>query len=211
MAIPPADDEEAPGLFETTFRGIRVERHSGPSARISRHRLALIHARTGNFNVAPNYLQSKILISPFDRHEWTMVACLLKMNRAHVEERKGTVYEDIPHYNKKTRKKKRPRLMAVVNDACTGCEACIPFCPVDCIDHEPPAGYTGAVIPPVRIRWHECIGCQICARVCEGMAWNAIDMISIDQFEADFEMRVGDQLHPPGEVPQEAVGAAISD
>ncbi|MGH7480253.1 MAG: 4Fe-4S binding protein, partial [Candidatus Methylomirabilales bacterium] len=68
-----------------------------------------------------------------------MVACVLKMNRAHVEERKGSVYEDIPHYNKKTRKKKRPRLMAIVNDACTGCEACIPFCPVDCIDHEPPA------------------------------------------------------------------------
>lgn len=140
-----------------------------------------------------------------------MVACHTTLNRAHVEETKGTVYEDIPHHNKKTRKKKRPRLMAVVNDACTGCEACIPFCPVDCIDHEPPAHHTGAVIPPVRIRWHECIGCQICARVCEGMAWDAIDMISIDQFEADFEMRVGDQLHPPGEVPQEAVGAAISD
>lgn len=124
--------------------------------------------------------------------------------------RKETLYGDIPHYNKKTRKKKRPRLMAVVNDSCTGCEACIPFCPVDCIDHEAPADYTGAVIPPVRIRWHECIGCQICARVCEGMAWDAIDMVSIDQFEADYGIRVGDQLHPPGAVPEEAVSASTS-
>lgn len=120
------------------------------------------------------------------------------------------MYEDIPHYNKKTTKKKRPRLMAVVNDSCTGCEACIPFCPVDCIDHEPPHDYTGAVIPPVRIRWHECIGCQICARVCEGMAWNAIDMIPIDQFERQFDIQVGDQLHPPAEVPEEAVSAGTS-
>ncbi|MEE9522348.1 MAG: 4Fe-4S binding protein [candidate division NC10 bacterium] len=120
------------------------------------------------------------------------------------------MYEDIPHHTKKTIKKKRPRLMAVVNDSCTGCEACIPFCPVDCIDHEPPAQSTGAIIPPVRIRWHECIGCQICARVCDGMAWEAIDMISIDQFETDFRIQVGNQLHPPEETLQEAVAADTS-
>lgn len=121
------------------------------------------------------------------------------------------MYEDIPHYNRKTKKKKRPRLMAVVNDSCTGCEACIPFCPVDCIDHEPSGTYTGAVIPPVRIRWHECIGCQICARVCDGMAWNAIDMIPIDDFEDQFRVPVGDQGHPPEEAPQEAVTAGTPD
>ena len=120
---------------------------------------------------------------------------------------RDVLYDNIPQYNKKTEKKKRPRLMAVVNESCTGCEACIPFCPVDCIDHEPPPHYTGAVIPPVRIRWHECIGCQICARVCEGMAWNAIDMISIDQFEEQFGIKVGDQPYPPEEALQEAVSA----
>ncbi|MCH7896644.1 MAG: 4Fe-4S binding protein [Candidatus Methylomirabilales bacterium] len=120
------------------------------------------------------------------------------------------MFEDIPQYTKMTTKKKRPRLMAVVNDSCTGCEACIPFCPVDCIDHESPPEYEGAVIPPVRIRWHECIGCQICARVCEGMAWDAIDMISTDQFEAEFGIRVGNQMHPPEETPQEAITAGTS-
>ena len=118
------------------------------------------------------------------------------------------MYDDIPHYNKKTKKKKRPRLMAIVNESCTGCEACIPFCPVDCIDHEPPSDYTGAVIPPVRIRWHECIGCQNCARVRDVMAWNAIDMIPIDDFEEQFGIKVGDQAYPPEGVPQEAVTAA---
>ncbi|MFQ5988846.1 MAG: 4Fe-4S dicluster domain-containing protein [Candidatus Methylomirabilales bacterium] len=121
------------------------------------------------------------------------------------------MYEDIPHYNKKTKKKKRPRLMAVVNDSCTGCEACIPFCPVDCIDHEPSSQYTGAVIPPVRIRWHECIGCQICARVCDGMAWNAIDMITIDDFEDQFSIAITDQAHPSEEAPQEVATAGTSD
>ncbi len=125
--------------------------------------------------------------------------------------REHTVYEDIPHYNRKTKKKRRPRLMAVVNDSCTGCEACIPFCPVDCIDHEPPGTYTGAVIPPVRIRWHECIGCLICARVCDGMAWEAIDMIPIDDFEDQFRVPIGDQAHPPEEAPQEAVTAGTAD
>lgn len=107
------------------------------------------------------------------------------------------IYTDVPNIPKKTTKKKRPRLMAVINEACTGCEACIDFCPVDCIDHVPPAEYTGAVIPPVRIRVHECIGCQICAKVCEHLAWNAIDMVPIDDFERASGIRVADGLTEP--------------
>ena len=35
-----------------------------------------------------------------------------------------------------TRKKKKPKEIAVViPDNCTGCEACVSFCPVDCIEH----------------------------------------------------------------------------
>lgn len=100
------------------------------------------------------------------------------------------LYDTLPQETKKTTKKKRPRLIAVVNEACTGCEACIAFCPVDCIDHVPPEGDTGAVIPPVRIRWNECIGCQLCAKACEALAWNAIDMIPIEHFERGFGITI---------------------
>ncbi len=106
------------------------------------------------------------------------------------------VYDAVPNPPKKTVKKRRPKLMAVVNESCTGCEACVDFCPVDCIDHVSPAGYTGAVLPPVRIRYDECIGCQVCAKVCEHMAWNAIDMIPIEEFERRFDMKITDGPPP---------------
>ena len=33
------------------------------------------------------------------------------------------------------KKKKKPKLMAVVDeDNCTGCQVCVPFCPLDCIE-----------------------------------------------------------------------------
>jgi hypothetical protein len=37
------------------------------------------------------------------------------------------------------------------------------------------------------------------------MAWEAINMIPIDQFEADSGIRITDRLHPPTEAPQEAL------
>jgi hypothetical protein len=43
------------------------------------------------------------------------------------------------------------------------------------------------------------------------MAWNAIDMISIDDFEDQFRVPIGDQAHPPEEAPQEAVTAGTPD
>ena len=63
-----------------------------------------------------------------------------------------------------TRKKKKPKEIAVViPDNCTGCEACVPFCPVDCIEHTPRDTSDGVnvVIPNVQIRLDECIGCKI--------------------------------------------------
>ena len=64
-----------------------------------------------------------------------------------------------------TRKKKKPKELAVViPDSCTGCEACVSFCPVDCIEHTPRDTSDGinVVIPNVQIRFDECIGCKIC-------------------------------------------------
>jgi Pyruvate/2-oxoacid:ferredoxin oxidoreductase delta subunit len=100
---------------------------------------------------------------------------------------------DVPQMPAKLqRKKKRPREIAVVlEDGCTGCEACIPFCPVDCIEHVPKDKYKDAPIPPVQIRFDECIGCKICVRVCDKMTWSTIRMVPVDEFEKKFEIKIG--------------------
>ena len=87
-------------------------------------------------------------------------------------------------------KKKRPKLMAVVDeDNCTGCSACVPFCPVDCI--EPVSKEKYAIpIAPVQVRFDECIGCQVCARVCTKLTWDAIRMLPIDIFEERYMMKI---------------------
>ena len=48
-------------------------------------------------------------------------------------------------------KKRKPKFMAVVDeDNCTGCQVCIPFCPVDCIEPVPKEKYN---IPINFIDW----------------------------------------------------------
>ena len=102
---------------------------------------------------------------------------------------------DMP--DKVTKKKKRPRFMAVVEAGnSTGCEACVPFCPVDCIETVPEGTYPDIVIQPVRIRYHECIGCKICERVCRDVTWNAIEMLPIEEFEAQFGIVITDKMYP---------------
>jgi len=95
---------------------------------------------------------------------------------------------------KSSMKKSRPRLIAVVNPSCTGCEVCVDFCPVDCIDDAPPVEFAEANIPPIQIQVEECIGCQVCAKVCEELALNAIEMVSVDEFEGRFGLCVSDHI-----------------
>ena len=72
---------------------------------------------------------------------------------------------ELPEYARE--KQKRPKLIAVVDeDNCTGCQACVPFCPVDCIEPVSNEKYEFPIIPPVQVRHNECTGCQVCARVC---------------------------------------------
>ena len=41
-----------------------------------------------------------------------------------------------------------------------------------------------------RIRFDECIGCVVCARVCTKMTWDAIRMIDTDTFEELYGMKI---------------------
>ena len=87
-------------------------------------------------------------------------------------------------------KKKRPKSVAVVDeDNCTGCLACVPFCPVDCIEPVAKDKYE-IPIPPVQVRFNECTGCQVCARVCTKMTWDAIRMLGTDVFEKNYGLDI---------------------
>ena len=87
-------------------------------------------------------------------------------------------------------KKKKPKLMAVVDeDNCTGCQVCIPFCPVDCIEPVPKEKYN-IPIPPVQVRFNECIGCQMCSKACSSLTWDAIRMMKTSDFEEEFKIPI---------------------
>lgn len=118
---------------------------------------------------------------------------------------------DIPAVPQKyTKKKKRPKELAVVIEAnCTGCEACVAFCPVDCIEKVPESKYTDTCIPPVQIRYDECIGCEICLRVCAKLAWDAIVMRPTDEVEAELGLKIH-QTWPPSAVEAKAAQATQS-
>jgi electron transport complex protein RnfB len=78
-------------------------------------------------------------------------------------------------------RKKLPKALAVVYaDNCTGCEACIEVCPVDCIYK-----VQGENLPTLQtfvdIDLDRCIGCDLCERWCP---WDAIEMIPPTQIAA---------------------------
>ncbi len=77
----------------------------------------------------------------------------------------------------KARKKLPKELAVVLADNCTGCEACIEVCPVDCI-YKVPGQELPGVQSFVDIDLERCIGCELCAKWCP---WDAIDMVPTPQ------------------------------
>jgi len=78
----------------------------------------------------------------------------------------------------KPARKKQPNVLAVVDQAgCTGCEACIAFCPVDCIEIVPGLHHP-EMNKLVEIDLDRCIGCKLCAKYCP---WDAITMYDHDE------------------------------
>ena len=105
--------------------------------------------------------------------------------------RKYDHYKSVPKFpfeiGTKTRK---PKSIAVVDEGnCTGCQVCVPFCPVDCIEAVPKEKYD-MPIPPVQVRFNECTGCQVCARVCTKLTWDAIRMLDTDTFEEIYGIEI---------------------
>ena len=78
---------------------------------------------------------------------------------------------------KPPRKKAPPKLAVIDQNGCTGCEVCIVFCPVDCIEIVPGAEHT-QLQQVVEVDLDRCIGCALCAKNCP---WDTIDMLPHDQ------------------------------
>ena len=78
---------------------------------------------------------------------------------------------------KPPRKKAPPKLAVINQNGCTGCEVCIVFCPVDCIEIVP--GVEHAQFQQVvEVDLVRCIGCSLCAKHCP---WNTIDMLPYEE------------------------------
>ena len=78
---------------------------------------------------------------------------------------------------KPARKKAPPKLAVINQSGCTGCEACIVFCPVDCIEIVPGAEHT-QLQQVVEVDLNRCIGCSLCAKHCP---WDTILMLPYEQ------------------------------
>jgi len=102
------------------------------------------------------------------------------------------------------KKRKFFKEIAVINaDNCTGCDACVEVCPVDCIYKVP-----GEELPTLQsfcdIDVDRCIGCALCERWCP---WDAIEMIPTPKLAEAYAVKGG----PPNYVEKNwdrLVGAA---
>lgn len=84
------------------------------------------------------------------------------------------------------KRKKLPKEVAIINaDNCTGCEACLEVCPVDCIEKVP--GSRISVLQSwCEIDVERCVGCEVCVHIPGKKSnpyellvcpWDAIEMV----------------------------------
>lgn len=107
---------------------------------------------------------------------------MTELNHRHTEwtseEARRKAAETAEAVTKKPARKKAPPKLAVINqNGCTGCEVCIVFCPVDCIEIAPGVEHS-PVQQVVEVDLDRCIGCSLCAKNCP---WDTIDMLPHDE------------------------------
>ncbi len=83
-------------------------------------------------------------------------------------------------------RKKLPKTVAIINaDSCTGCEACLEVCPVDCIEKVPGELFS-ALQSWCEIDVERCVGCDVCVYIPTKKSdpyellvcpWDAIEMV----------------------------------
>ena len=69
----------------------------------------------------------------------------------------------------------------IIEEGCTGCQACLEVCPVDAIvDADPtdPMDDSFGVFKVCEVIPDKCIGCELCYKVCP---WETIEMESTDK------------------------------
>lgn len=84
-------------------------------------------------------------------------------------------------------RKKLPKEVAVINaDNCTGCEACLEVCPVDCIIKIQQFPGTPNLQSWCQIDLERCVGCEVCVKIPQKKSnpydlkvcpWDAIEMV----------------------------------
>lgn len=88
-------------------------------------------------------------------------------------------------------RKKLPKELAVINaDNCTGCEACLEVCPVDCIIKIQQHDKFYNLQSWCQIDLDRCVGCQLCVHIpgrrsnpydLKVCPWDAIEMVPLEK------------------------------
>ena len=93
----------------------------------------------------------------------------------------------------KPKKKRKPKMIALIRDNCTGCSGapvCLNYCPVkDCMNLVDDGD---TIFGIVTVNPATCTGCKKCVTagtdgmVLDGCPWDAIDMVPTEEFENEF-------------------------